>query len=230
MELELLNAINLLRRIHVDLASIGKLLKGSLPLSNELLELGSNLVMGNVPETWLSIWEGPKDITLFINEAMRKTLKIEKLKNQPNNIKSNPLNFNDLFNPISFLNAFRQQIARSSKTSIDNLHLVNSWNASDIHSPNRLAIDGLILQGCKFDGERISDSVAENPTFTNVPTLYITFADSSKDSLNNYHKVPIYESTSREKIISYLLVPTLGLEDEQRLILSGSAFFITADF
>ena len=67
------------------------------------------------------------------------------------------VNLSDLFHPETFLNALRQRSARSLKYAIDELKLVSSFENGKVNLGTGVQLEGLWLQGCEFDGVRLSD-------------------------------------------------------------------------
>lgn len=96
------------------------------------------------------------------------------LKDQ--DIFSQTVNLSDLFRPDTFLNALRQQTARATKQPMDTLVLSASWSGEVKHGKNiSIKITGLQLEGCSFDGGRLSESAPDSPSVTGFPPCYIAW-------------------------------------------------------
>jgi dynein heavy chain 2 len=89
---------------------------------------------------------------------------------------SQTINLSDLFRPDTFLNALRQQTARLSKQPMDTLVLNTSWSGEVKHGKNiSIKITGLQLEGCSFDGGRLSESAPNSPSVTGFPLCSIAW-------------------------------------------------------
>lgn len=89
---------------------------------------------------------------------------------------SQTINLSDLFRPDTFLNALRQQTARATKQPMDTLVLNTSWSGEVKHGKNiSIKITGLQLEGCSFDGARLSESAPDSPSVTGFPSCYIAW-------------------------------------------------------
>jgi hypothetical protein len=59
---------------------------------------------------------------------------------------------------------------------IDSLMLCSTWTPSEIStSPIKCQIEGLMLQGCRFDGTRLTELTSDDPTFIPVPMCHIAW-------------------------------------------------------
>jgi hypothetical protein len=89
---------------------------------------------------------------------------------------SQTINLSDLFRPDTFLNALRQQTARATKQPMDTLVLNTSWSGEVKHGKNvSIKITGLQLEGCSFDGGRLSESAPDSPSVIAFPSCYIAW-------------------------------------------------------
>ena len=64
-----------------------------------------------------------------------------------------------------FLNALRQQTARVSRVPVDELKLVSCWESGRLDrrvAPLTLTVTGMLLQGCNFDGQKLSESLLDS--------------------------------------------------------------------
>ena len=100
------------------------LLRGEIPLDEDLKRLGSDIISNKVPHSWDLIWEGPDLPSEWLIKFISKVISLNKLLNligidastaknlesfKPNLSKfySSSLSLSDLFNPEVFLNAHR---------------------------------------------------------------------------------------------------------------------------
>lgn len=96
--------------------------------------------------------------------------------NRDREIFSQTINLSDLFRPDTFLNALRQQTARESKQPMDTLVLSTSWSGEVKHGKtSSIKIGGLQLEGCSFDGGRLTESAPDSPSVTAFPSCYIAW-------------------------------------------------------
>jgi dynein heavy chain 2, cytosolic len=73
-----------------------------------------NNLLGEVPERWLQMWDGPASSTAYLRGFARKAnaLKHWLIKLIKKQLYDQPFALADLFHPQTFLNAFRQKVAR----------------------------------------------------------------------------------------------------------------------
>ena len=89
---------------------------------------------------------------------------------------SQTINLSELFRPDTFLNALRQQTARATKQPMDALVLNTSWSGEVKHGKNvSIKITGLQLEGCSFEGGRLTESAPDSPSVTSFPSCYIAW-------------------------------------------------------
>ena len=114
--LELYNAVNLAQHIHSTLASLAKVIKGTQLLTTDVEVLAVALMRQQVPADWSSRWDsGPEDPVQWLTAVMSKTLALTSWaeRAESGRLLSSTLDLSDLFHPDTFLNALRQQTARS---------------------------------------------------------------------------------------------------------------------
>ncbi len=66
---------------------------------------------------WYSVWEGPEDPVAYLRGLVAKTLALGSWEEKGvagSLLKSDSLDLSELFHPDTFLNALRQQTARSA--------------------------------------------------------------------------------------------------------------------
>ncbi|KAL2914266.1 hypothetical protein HK105_206212 [Polyrhizophydium stewartii] len=229
-DLELLNALNLIRRIHTDLSSISKLIRGTILLSNDIQMIGTSLMRGETPAAWMNMWEGPELAQGYLRDVISKGVLVSALRDKASSsgLFKDPLALSGLFNPVTFLNALRQQTSRKLKQPMDSLRLVSTWNAMELKDcPLRVSVQGMLLQGCNFNGERLSESSSNDPIFVAVPVCHMGWVPEASIKLLGKLEVPLYVNPSRERIVATLMVP--GVDDSAPWILAGVAFFLSPE-
>jgi len=141
-----------------------------------------------------------------------------------------PINLSDLFHPETFLNALRQRSARQLKIAIDELKLVSSFENTKIRKDTAVALDGLWLQGCEFDGKKlidIKDNGGLSRELISLPTCHIGWI--GKEEPDPYQDgstvvTPIYHTLDREKLLCTVAIPNQG--DSSLRIIGGVALFL----
>ena len=91
-------------------------------------------------------------------------------------IYSQTINLSELFRADTFLNALRQQTARETKQPMDTLVLSTAWSGDVKQGKNvSIKISGLQLEGCSFDGGRLSESAPDAPSVIALPACSIAW-------------------------------------------------------
>ncbi|XP_063970614.1 cytoplasmic dynein 2 heavy chain 1 [Lytechinus pictus] len=229
IQLERYNALQLVQFVHSTLAALSKVIRGTSLLTSEVQALASNLLKQETPLSWQSKWEGPEDPVLYLKTIVSRTMAIQGWveKAQRNSLLSDTLNLSELFHPDTFLNALRQQTARDSKTSMDSLKFACRWSGNISGAKYQVKIGGLHLEGCTFDGQRLSENQRDSPSVCSVPPCSVAWV--LKDTPNTYHasesiSLPVYFTEQREKIVTHLVLPCGGEQDHW--IQTGAALFL----
>jgi hypothetical protein len=70
-----------------------------------------------------------------------------------------------------------------AKTSLDSLSLASSWASSDIPKEYTvLQVEGISIQGCKFDGARTSPVESHDAVTASVPVCYMAWIPTVSSS------------------------------------------------
>jgi dynein heavy chain 2, cytosolic len=184
----------------------------------------------------LNLWEGPENVSTFLRSLVRKCEAIKGYRDKLSSGKffNEPLQLSEFLNPITFLNAQRQQTSRQSSSpltvvmvSMDSLKLVSNWTASDLEGcPITVTAQGMLIQGCKYDGASLSEADQNDPIFSMVPNFVLGWVKETSINLKSKLEVPVYSSPSREHKVTSLLVPCT---DFAVWILAGVAFFLSSE-
>lgn len=228
LQLEKYRAIKLVQFVHSSLASLSKVIRGTQLLTSDTQALAAALMNQETPIKWLEKWDGPEDPIQFIRGLVSRTQAVLEWVEwaEQNSLLDQVLDLSDLFHPDTFLNAFRQQTARAVKCSMDTLKFACSWQQPVPGAHNSVRIGGLLLEGCTFDGRTLSNNCPDSPTLCNLPPAYISWIP--KNVSNNTMEsisLPLYYSSDRDRVVSYLDVPCTGTEPGQWL-LCGAAIFL----
>eukprot|EP00118_Oscarella_pearsei_P021037 m.233847 g.233847 ORF g.233847 m.233847 type:complete len:1441 (+) comp40100_c0_seq20:9031-13353(+) len=225
------SALKLIQQVHASLSSLSKVIRGTTLVTQAVQKLAASLLLHLVPDAWSSLWNGPDDPVHYLRSLVAKALALGSWAEKAEAgslLTGNALDLSELFHPDTFLNALRQQAARSYKCSMDDLKFACSWRTSDIRgSPVSVKIEGLQLEGCTFDGVRLTDNQRDSPSVMAIPPC--CFAWVKKDNPEPYLagdciSLPIYYSAERERIVTRLNVPCGG--DQDHWIQSGAALFL----
>ncbi|CAF4415162.1 unnamed protein product, partial [Rotaria sp. Silwood2] len=229
LQLERYNGIQLVQTIHENLASLSKVIRGISLITNEIQEYAKDLLQNETPQTWQDRWEGPTDSLQYLRAVVSKAKAMQQIitsiKDQ--DIFSQTINLSDLFRPDTFLNALRQQTARATKQPMDTLVLNTSWSGELKHGKNiSIKITGLQLEGCLFDGGRLSESAPDSPSVNAFPACYIAWIprDNAQQETREIISLPVYFSADRDKIVTRLNVPCGS--DKDKWLQCGAALFL----
>lgn len=173
----MINAIQLIQKVNDDLNEISKVIRGNALLSNYTQEIGYYLLRDETPSVWLKVWEGPEKLQEFLESVVQKANSISDAKDRlsSNTFYTAPIQLHSFLHPIIFLNALRQQTSRQLKKPMDSLKLVSSWNHSLTSSAIKVTVDGVLIQGCRFDGQNLTDAESSDPIFAKVPVFQLAW-------------------------------------------------------
>nr|XP_026693267.1 cytoplasmic dynein 2 heavy chain 1-like isoform X1 [Ciona intestinalis] len=228
--LERYNAIKLVQKVHQTLSSLSKVMRGSQLLTSDVHKLASSILQQETPMQWHSMWEGPDDPMQYLHSLVAKTMALQGWVEKAEKgtlLGSNELNLADLFHPNTFLNAVRQQTARETHISMDELKFACSWKGTISGAKFNVKIGGLQLEGCSFDGLTLSENQRDSSTVSAVPACYVAWLPKDAPvpySSNETISLPIYKSPNRESIVTCLDVPCGG--QTKTWIQSGAALLL----
>lgn len=247
--LEFRNAISLVNHIDTSFADVNNVVRGTTLLTPFIQVISDDLISGRVPQKWQSMWEGPPQIQTWLAQVVHKTVALHDWRQRVENgtLLNDVLHLKDLFHPDIFLNALRQQTARVTKQPLDDLTELAAWwnpptssrkdkNRSVLavqKSPIKIRVKGLMIQGCGFDGESITDLSPDAPTLSEVPMCELAWVSpkhlgkkdhSSCDQDQSMIGVPIYFATDRQRLLVELDIPCSS--EPSKYILTGLAMFV----
>ncbi|XP_038236236.1 cytoplasmic dynein 2 heavy chain 1 isoform X1 [Dermochelys coriacea] len=227
--LEQFNAILLVQSVHQSLAALSKVIRGTSLLSSGVQSLASALLNQKCPLTWQSKWEGPEDPLQYLRGLVARALAIQNWvdKAEKKTLLSDTLDLSELFHPGTFLNALRQETARVMSCSVDNLTFVASWKGQIQEAKLQVKISGLQLEGCSFDGRRLSENQHDSPSVSSVLPCYMGWIP--QDAHGPYSpeeciSLPVYTSAERDCVVTNIDVPCGGNQDQW--IQCGAALFL----
>ncbi|XP_068037518.1 cytoplasmic dynein 2 heavy chain 1 isoform X5 [Anomalospiza imberbis] len=227
--LEQFNAIRLVQSVHQSLASLSKVIRGTSLLSSEVQRLASALLNQKCPVTWQSKWEGPEDPLQYLRSLVARALAIQNWveKAEKQKLLSDTLDLSELFHPDTFLNALRQETARVMRCSVDSLKFTASWKGRIQEGKLQVKISGLQLEGCRFDGNRLSENLHDSPSVSSVLPCYMAWIP--QDAYGPYSpeeciSLPVYTSVERDRVVTNIDIPCGGNQDQW--IQCGAALFL----
>ncbi|KAI8908484.1 dynein heavy chain and region D6 of dynein motor-domain-containing protein [Gorgonomyces haynaldii] len=228
-DLEYQDALELVNTMNLSLNALGKVIRGAQLLTNDVKTLGNQLMQNDVPSAWEHLWEGPQNAASYIKEAVKRALAIRSMRDKTlsNTFFKDPIQLGHFLSPLTFLNALRQQTSRQLQRPMDSLVLMTSFGGYNIQksSPVQISVEGLLIQGCLFDGTTLSFVDANDPSFTVVPPFQLGWVPKEQVTENGMISVPVYKDPSRESKVAELLVPHGG--NASQWILTGIGFFVS---
>lgn len=227
--LEQFNAIRLVQSIHQSLAALSKVIRGTSLLTSEVQKLATALLNQECPLSWQNKWEGPEDPMQYLRGVVARTLAIQNWvdKAEKQSLLSDTLDLAELFHPDTFLNALRQETARTMTCSMDSLKFVASWKSRITGAQQQVKIGGLQLEGCSFDGNRLSENQHDSPSVSAVPPCYMAWIPQNASgpySPEECIPLPVYTSAERVRVVTNIDVPCGGNPDQW--IQCGAALFL----
>ncbi|XP_040400085.1 cytoplasmic dynein 2 heavy chain 1 isoform X2 [Cygnus olor] len=227
--LEQFSAIRLVQSVHQSLASLSKVIRGTSLLSPEVQTLANALLNQKCPLAWQSKWEGPEDPLQYLRSLVARALAIQNWveKSEKQKLLSDTLDLSELFHPDTFLNALRQETARVMSCSVDSLKFTASWKGRIQEGKLQVKISGLQMEGCSFDGNRLSENLHDSPSVSSVLPCYMAWIP--QDAYGPYSPeecitLPVYTSMERDRVVTNIDVPCGGNQDQW--IQCGAALFL----
>ncbi|XP_017783105.1 PREDICTED: cytoplasmic dynein 2 heavy chain 1 [Nicrophorus vespilloides] len=219
---EFQNAIILVQKIHRDFFILNKISKGFLTADEVDFDVAESLLNAQTPNKWLKLWEGPKEPSKYLKDIMKKILTISEWNKQQESYYNDNLNLAQLFNPETFLAAFKQYFARQTNIPIDELELKAIWKSRS----NVISVSGLLIEGALFDGINLLQCSENSDTLNTTPICYITW-EEKQTALNDskYLDVPLYYTPSRERQVCSLQIPA-SIKEKSMWIQCGIAFYL----
>lgn len=107
---------------------------------------------------------------------------------------------------------------------------MSSFEQGKVPPSTAVKLDGLLLQGCEFDGRRmvdIRDASGSSRELISLPACYVAWVGGSEPDPHSEGTVvtPIYHTLSRETMLCTIAAPNQG--DASDRIIGGVALFLT---
>lgn len=227
--LEQFNAIRLVQGIHQSLAALSKVIRGTSLLTADVHKLATALLNQECPLSWQNKWEGPEEPMQYLRAVVTRALAIQSWVERAERqvLLSDAVDLSELFHPDTFLNALRQETARSMGCSMDSLKFVASWKSPIAEAQLQVKVGGLQLEGCSFDGVRLSENQHDSPSVSAVPACYMAWiaqCSSGSYSPEEVISLPVYTSSERVSVVTHVTLPC-GRNPDQ-WIQNGAALFL----
>uniref|UniRef100_A0A8C6EAF8 Dynein cytoplasmic 2 heavy chain 1 n=1 Tax=Moschus moschiferus TaxID=68415 RepID=A0A8C6EAF8_MOSMO len=193
------------------------------------LRTGLASVEAQCPLMWQSKWEGPEDPLQYLRGLVARALAIQNWveRAEKQTLLSDTLDLSELFHPDTFLNALRQETARAMVCSVDSLKFVASWKGRLQEAKLQIKISGLLLEGCSFDGNRLSENEHDSPSVSSVLPCFMGWipqAAYGPYSPDECISLPVYTSAERDRVVININIPCGGNQDQW--IQCGAALFL----
>ncbi|CAF4081348.1 unnamed protein product, partial [Rotaria sordida] len=107
------------------------------------------------------------------------------------------------------------------------LVLNTSWSGEVKHGKNiSIKITGLQLEGCLFDGGRLSESAPDSLSVNAFPSCYIAWIprENAQQETSEIISLPVYFSSDRDKLVTRLNIPCGS--DKDKWLQCGAAIFL----
>ncbi|MFT7803200.1 cytoplasmic dynein 2 heavy chain 1 [Arapaima gigas] len=227
--LEHFNGVRLVQNIHQSLAALSKVIRGTSLLTTDVQKLGLALLNQECPQSWQDKWEGPDDPVQYLRAVVARAVAIQGWveRAERNTLTSDTLDLSELFHPDTFLNALRQETARSMGCSMDSLKFVASWKTRIPEAKLQVKVGGLQLEGCSFDGSRLSENQHESPSVSAVPPCHMAWIPQGASDCyppEECISLPVYASAERVHIVTTVQLPCGANPD--RWVQMGAALFL----
>ncbi|DBA00111.1 TPA: hypothetical protein N0F65_000402 [Lagenidium giganteum] len=227
-------ALDLAQQVNVGIQGLKKVIYGTGLLTPAIQTIARALLKGAVPNEWSAKWEGSESVQTWLRSLALRKRALNEWQDAASSGKllSHGLDLSDLLHPGTFLNALRQQSARELKCSMDGMKLISCWEKDKLSSGKGshewFEITHLLLQGASFEGGALVEASSDAQELVTVPSCFVTYARD--DAVEMYTKdtcikVPLYYSTSRERLLVEISMPIAG--DHARWILAGVALFLS---
>jgi dynein heavy chain 2 len=210
--------------------SINKVLWESGLLTPEIQTNAAQLLSGCVPRQWENMWEGPEKPQVWLRSLALKKISLAQWSKQygaSGDIAGEKLNLSELFNPGTFLMALRQQTSREGNMRMDSLKLRSSFGTDLDNATIPVKLTGMLLQGSAFTGKRLEEADVDAAEVVSIQECTIAFDLVKEDErqLGGSFKIPIYFSTTRERLLTEVSV-SVGNADPEDFVVNGSALFL----
>jgi len=226
VELEQYNAMVLVQSVHKDLEDLTKVIKGAALLTPEIQTVALSLLRRDTPSKWTKMWDGPEDPLKWCREAVHKAMALNSWaeKVRSGTLLSSELDMSELFQPSVFLNALRQETARTTGTPMDSLKFVANFGQSTSGMKVSCKITGLRIQGATFDGRLLSETQRDSAAMLSIPACNAGWVPNDTATQDGI-AITLFQTTAREKTVTSMVLKC-GRGEESKWIQAGVALFL----
>jgi dynein heavy chain 2 len=205
--LEAANAHKLVCVMEESMGAIARVLKGTTLLTSSILADATCIMGGDVPPVWDALWEGPLRPPAYLRAVAGRAAALKSWVSRvgTQQLLKTKLQLSDLFRPANFLNALRQQAARTYRVSMDRLKLVTGA-AGSLDKHVHITVESLLLQGAVYNTS-LSEVSSDSKVLSIMPDLAMAWVrdeDAAQFQGGNTAKIPMYLTPTREHLVSEL--------------------------
>jgi len=227
-------AFQTLEAINSSLHEVSEVIEGRSLLTPKVMEHAKSLMAGQVPEDWMEHWEGTEKVQPFMRLAVGKTAALRSTwldRMASKTLLKNSVSLAQLFRPQNFLNALRQQAARSYKKSMDELTLITSTSLGDLDQYMYTTVEGLLLQGALLT-DKLQEVSPDSPLLCDMPVIAMAWVPDTDAAgilgrLGHVAKIPMYTSPTREEMVAEIMLPCGS--DASQWAISGTVVCLSGE-
>ncbi|CAG9772440.1 unnamed protein product [Ceutorhynchus assimilis] len=220
---EYAKGINLIQIIHKCFMILNKISKGTIEADDNYIEVAKCILKSQTPKSWLDVWNGPKDPSQYLQEVLQKTIFLSQWKSANiDNLMKQPVKLSMFFNPETYLACTKQDFARSSQVSLEDLILRTTWNRS---SGNAIILSDLLIEGGLLENDTLRECKSDSGTINLVPNCYLSWIEKGQTQTDDLLEFPLYTTSNRDqKIVNLQVECDVNLRETYTL--SGLAFYL----
>eukprot|EP01063_Lacrimia_lanifica_P011176 TRINITY_DN1797_c1_g1_i1.p1 TRINITY_DN1797_c1_g1~~TRINITY_DN1797_c1_g1_i1.p1 ORF type:complete len:4267 (+),score=1793.68 TRINITY_DN1797_c1_g1_i1:109-12909(+) len=207
---ELVSAHELIETVDACMDGIDRVIRGASLLTADLQHDASELLANRVPLKWQT-FECPEVTDQYLQVLVTKAVALsswfERAASGTLTGAGSKLRLGDLLRPRTFLNALRQQTCKMSGTPLVDMVMTCSWNGTVPNCALPVSIEGIQLQGAKWQNGSLCDLSTDDPSWVRMPDLSIGWVQNDKLQEEDGVAVPTYITKSRETLLCELKVP-----------------------
>ena len=200
------------------------ILQGRGLMTSEISIMLGKLVGRSLPKEWEEFWNECEDPSDWIRKFGRKVLLLKQwvLKAQSERIRGEEFDLAELFHPVVFVNACKQNASRD-KIALDKLTLVTTFEEAKA-TDNALRLKGLLLQGCSLQKHLLGALSQKEEEFEQLPVLYVDFLANPPPLYPNEEEFCLFSPPARATLLLRLKLGITGAASEK--IIAGTALLL----
>eukprot|EP00658_Telonema_sp_P-2_P013521 TRINITY_DN15121_c0_g3_i2.p1 TRINITY_DN15121_c0_g3~~TRINITY_DN15121_c0_g3_i2.p1 ORF type:complete len:1979 (+),score=626.76 TRINITY_DN15121_c0_g3_i2:168-6104(+) len=226
---EVAASVALVAKVENTMSDLRKVIDGSILLSEDRRNESVAMIAGEVPLVWDGHFSGPERIVPWLTSLVTKAVAIREWHNHSTNgvlLKKN-LSLAELFRPVTFLNALRQETAHVTREPLVELVLSTNVGSPPDNAAVPVALSGLLLQGATLesDGALAEVESSDAAGFFPMPEVYLCWSKDA-DIDGSYIGVPVYTNSMKEAFVTEIKLRCRSESEVNRYILSGTAIML----